>query len=457
MTVIVYVINDTILFYKRSIQMNNIIKLKQYSLSSKFFKLALIVFIMCCSCFTHNNEYVLNARERSVVKLYDTFNNRDDVPENPFENEEGTEDDPYKITSVDDLRYFAETINNGMDDYADKYLKLMNDIDLVDVTWQPIGSATDTERSVTYFSGNLDGNNKVISNLSLSYTDSIPNSIGLFDTIDNASIKNLILENCSIYSEDNNSHDMSLGILAGTAYDSTIENCSINNSHIIINNNVNDYSFDVYVGGLVGNLNTISAIYRAGQSDPHTNIIANCYIRNCKVLMNSAKYIAGLVGNAINADIHGCHTDNSGININNNVVCIAGLIAHTEDTTVQKCYSECNVRANYVVYDAAALIGYTELTEVENCYASGDVRVIKSLNADQGDDDYSVVSGLVGYAESSSTINNCCATGHVYLKEVGADNTKVSGLVGFLSSNSSVDNSYYDREVRIKEYKSFGY
>ena len=67
----------------------------------------------------------------------------------------GTIDDPYQIMTVDDLK--------AVGDYTAQSsvcFKLMNDIDLTGVVWNPIGSTIDNA-----FEGTFDGNGKVITGL----------------------------------------------------------------------------------------------------------------------------------------------------------------------------------------------------------------------------------------------------------------------------------------------------
>ena len=64
----------------------------------------------------------------------------------------GTQDNPWLISTVEDLQKLAETVNNG-EDYSGKYFEQTSDLDLTGVNWEPIGY-TD---GGYYFSGNYDG------------------------------------------------------------------------------------------------------------------------------------------------------------------------------------------------------------------------------------------------------------------------------------------------------------
>ena len=87
----------------------------------------------------------------------------------------GTEADPYKISTLDDLKDLQKQVNEGYYQYADKWFALMGDIDMKNELWKPIGTseshkdAVDPDRrgELSNFAGNLDGNNFTIKNLNV--------------------------------------------------------------------------------------------------------------------------------------------------------------------------------------------------------------------------------------------------------------------------------------------------
>ena len=50
----------------------------------------------------------------------------------------GTVTDPWVISTVDDLQKLAETVNDG-ESYSGKYFIQDTDLDLMGITWEPIG------------------------------------------------------------------------------------------------------------------------------------------------------------------------------------------------------------------------------------------------------------------------------------------------------------------------------
>ena len=114
-----------------------------------------------------------------------------------------TVDGVYEIATASALKFFADKVNAGDDYFAGKTLILVNDIDLANVEWTPIGSAYKDHG----FMGNFDGNGMTIKNLKM--TQLTPDAdgyvyAGLFGVTegtdkDNSNfIKNLTIENVNI-------------------------------------------------------------------------------------------------------------------------------------------------------------------------------------------------------------------------------------------------------------------
>ena len=89
---------------------------------------------------------------------------------------EGTEQSPYQITNAEELAWFRDTVNNGT---TDIHAKLLHDIDLKNVSWEPIGTQEHP------YTGTFDGNAYTIENFWLGdYTKPDPISKkGLFGRI----------------------------------------------------------------------------------------------------------------------------------------------------------------------------------------------------------------------------------------------------------------------------------
>jgi hypothetical protein len=113
-----------------------------------------------------------------------------------------------EISSAKDLQKVA-------DDLAGDYV-LTEDIDLSDLEFTPIGNNTEP------FTGTFDGDGHIISNLDISVEDSEESSFtGLFGILENATVRNLALENCIVTSETTGG--IYAGIIAGKMKNSLVE------------------------------------------------------------------------------------------------------------------------------------------------------------------------------------------------------------------------------------------
>lgn len=122
-------------------------------------------------------------------------------------NGEGTKDNPYQITSDEEMQAFAYSVNSG-NDYSGIYFSLSED-----VTTGPI--ATDGN----IFSGVFDGNGHTITvSIHSGYKD-----VGLFGRIENATIRELKV--AGSLSSLGDLTDGGSGALVGYAKNSTITDC----------------------------------------------------------------------------------------------------------------------------------------------------------------------------------------------------------------------------------------
>ena len=134
---------------------------------------------------------------------------------------EGTKESPYQITSAEELAWFRDTVNNGK---TKIHARLLHDIDLKNVSWEPIGTQEKP------YNGTFDGNAYTISNFWLGdYTKPDPISekglfgrIGLGGTIQDLVVK---VDYMGSTMNANNFNVTKCGLIA--AYNGgTIQRCS---------------------------------------------------------------------------------------------------------------------------------------------------------------------------------------------------------------------------------------
>ena len=149
----------------------------------------------------------------------------------------GSSADPYLIESVENLEWLRQEVANGnsFGTHPDAgnnkaYFKQTADIDYQNATVTPIGSFS-TSKS---FNGIYDGSNHIIKNIKI---DANQQGVGFFGKTFTATIKNVHLENASVYSHGK----AYVGGIVGHGY-ATIDNCSFEGS----------VGYGYQVGGIAG-------------------------------------------------------------------------------------------------------------------------------------------------------------------------------------------------------------
>lgn len=164
----------------------------------------------------------------------------------------GTEGDPYIIRGARDLAGLAKIVNDG-DDMKGKFLRLEDDVDLLDIEWIPIGwNISNSENRG--FAGNFDGAGHSIAKMKItrvSHEGGASSTIrsdaaGLFGYLTNdATVANLFVEG----SEHDNKTSFN-GLLTGYSAPKLARNCVVSGD--ITNGGGAAYGGNSYVGGLGG-------------------------------------------------------------------------------------------------------------------------------------------------------------------------------------------------------------
>lgn len=146
-----------------------------------------------------------------------------------------SESSDYYISTPAQLAGLAFLVSQGIR-FNDKYVVLMNNLNLVAHYWRPIG----TEENP--FCGVFVGNSKVISGVHIECTSPEERNTGLFGFIDNASIFDFALEDSRIVGAENT------GGIVGFAAGATLRNCHVGNSVAISASQFNPFN----IGGIIG-------------------------------------------------------------------------------------------------------------------------------------------------------------------------------------------------------------
>ena len=280
----------------------------------------------------------------------------------------GTERNPWLISTADDLKTLADTVNNGEPyTYTREYFLQTNDIDLSNVVWEPIGY-TDSDY---YFSGHYDGGDYIISNaVSTGKLDEDGQATaGIFGCVMDGSVSNLHVRNADFTASGDESYGPAGGV-TGIAYGATIENCTVENSRVESERMPDD---STCAGGIAG--------YAIGATFSNCASISNQIV--------STAYAGGFVGEIDDDEEYGVE----GFTTYTNCYVSNGTVTATTDSTQGSSFAG----------GFAGMVTYDKLI-VTNCY------VYNTTLSTEGTSGNIVSTGaLAGYLHNGSTISatNC--------------------------------------------------
>ena len=320
---------------------------------------------------------------------------------NVFDQGSGTADDPYIISSIDDLKLFRETVNGTGFTYEGQYLKIADgaEFDLSDEQWTSIGTSSKK------FMGAFDGNGATINGLTVVCNFG---TYGLFGYIFGATIKNMKFVDVKLEYNGSNRSAVA-GCLYGT---NTIENIEVSGS--IAGND--------YVGGVAGRpyLNA---------SNPGTLTIKNC-VNNATI--SGKTKVGGIVGYA-RADVAGstlCVVEGC---TNNGVVSgqyAGGIAGWSYNAELTSCANTAKASGTT---SAGGIVGSTnQNSRFESCKNAGEILQEGSSDSGTG------AGGIVGVSNSGVTVVTKSAnTGSI------AGVKSAGGIIGGTqASGDSIDNCY---------------
>ena len=296
---------------------------------------------------------------------------------NSFFSGDGSQNNPYIITTPVQLEQLATYVNEGNTTYSNKHYKLGNDIDLSDYGenynfgrgWVPIGIIG----NANYFTGVFDGNNYVITNLHIK--NSSIYAAGLFGFL-NGTVKNLGV------SVNINSIG-TVGGVAGTNYSSgNISNCYTTGS-------VNSLS---HSGGIVGN---------------NYGRVSTCY-SSCTVnaSSNDNTSAGGVAGYNYNGNVSNCYsTGDVSASSSSHTVRAGGIVGWNEYGSVSYCYSINTVTSSSSHYESTShsggIVGRNYYGSISNCAALNSriysVGVTKRFGRVVGSNDYGTHSNNIAF------------------------------------------------------------
>ena len=303
-------------------------------------------------------------------------------------------------------------------------------------TWDPIGSSSDR------FTAIFDGNNNRISGLAIDRASS--SDVGLFSTLNNATIRNLKLTDIRITGNDN------VGALVGDATGSN----TLSNIELIGNANQEASDAEIKgnganVGGLVGQFSgtisdassslTVRGVNNTGglvgQTDNDTTIDNSWASGEVSSTGNNTTRYGGLVGHNNGAIRNSWASGNVYSNTGHGNGQYGGLAGYNSDGIISNSWASGNLSSNgNVNTHYGGLVG-TNTGTIHNSWASGNLSSNGTFNGQYG--------GLVG--ENAGSISNSWASGNVS-RNINGSNSNYGGLVGW-NSLGIISNSWASGEV----------
>ena len=295
----------------------------------------------------------------------------------------GTLDDPYQIATRNDLILLSQKVEESTEvnprnpaqvrAFEGKYFKVMNDIDMSNYKFTPIGPSY-TKR----FGGIFDGGNHTISNLFVEREDYYAGLFGLADTT--AVLKNVILTNPDI---SNTSH-YAAALVSWTYGD--VDNCHVSGGTVIANGQV--------VGGLAGSVNgsltnsTATGVSVAGASGWTGGLVGQVVggLRNCSATSmvvrgypGSGTAFGGLAG-MILCDCENLYFEGlmDGYSLGapssgSTGIVTGGITGMLNSSTMKNAFAVGTVMGRNSYCEVGGLVGRAQSATIENAYFRGRV------------------------------------------------------------------------------------
>lgn len=305
-----------------------------------------------------------------------------------FSGGSGTEVDPYRITTAQDLNNIRNNLGSGL------CFKLMNDIDLTSFLsttttgWTPIGTYSNNGDIGNAFKGNFDGNGNTISGfwIDLNYpVVSDYNCAGLFGYMAYGNLRNLNVKTNST------------------------KNVKCNNCK--------------YVGILVG--------YKAWDYY-QSNAFASCSVKGDVYANGSSGMGVGLLSGCVVQSINDCRAEGN-INDNSTWGHTGGLVGYSYSCNKSAFIGNVTTKNSYSV----GLLSSYIATSGVNCYAVGNLNVNPVW-------DNSSIGGLV---EGSNSIKNSYCSTKISFSSNPPSNINIGSLIGKTSNISSIQNNFYNSDI----------
>lgn len=328
------------------------------------------------------------------------------------------------ISNYADLITFRNLVNNGNsfettenNTTTKTTIILQSDIIMNNNNWIPIGIYGFP------FKGDFDGNNHTISNFEV-YASEYNIHYGLFGNIQNTgTINNLNIENVFISEHVNMTTDTNYSVLCGYMNKTTkILNCHANNCKILIWNA--NLSINFHIGGLIG---------RAMD----TSTVNNCSLINSHIDAYGNQYLSGLIGGGDSTAIFTNSYCEVIINYQmpSNSSFYGALKGFSGTANVTNCYSINTIRVKNFIQ--GQISGFIYSGTINNCY------VITNIDVEINNNSGGVY--INGFSAIATNKTLCYVNPNITYKIIKkTNNIKIGNFSGYSSNKTNnyvVDNS----------------
>ncbi|MGN0480888.1 MAG: InlB B-repeat-containing protein [Lachnospiraceae bacterium] len=376
----------------------------------------------------------------------------------------GTAEDPYIITTAQELANMSYIVNAGLQNsdgknYYELCYKLGGDIDIGGKQWVPIGGIKNGTSYLYDFKGSFDGDNHTISNLTFNAVNTNYETLGrsglFYEISGNAEIKNVKLENV----------DISMKGVSG-ALVATIDGgyTTFSNCHVLSGTITSTSTVMQYFGGLIG--------ASTCNSKESSITITNC--TNRATVTGSSTYndyVGGIIGYTRYGEINISNCYNYGTLSSKYYV--GGIVAYTygngANITILNCGNEGSINSKYYAGGIVGIATIPDATDsghrftISGCYNKG---AITSTNSSRAGGIVGCVGGktylylIIERCYSAGTVTSDIYGSHIYDTESENYSTQSVSVKNCVYTGDKVayfgtgDNDAFNRKVTAEELES---
>ena len=379
---------------------------------------------------------------------------QDPTPVRPAKGD-GTEGNPFQITNIGELYWFAGFVNKTVTapdltvEPTDACAELMNDITVNDRLLTEDGALSGTSGLVEWipigltagYDGTFDGNGKTVSGIYCAPQDATKTYYGFFSHIDAGCVRNLTLVDSYVCAPAKNT--AYTGGITGQVYkNGTVENChfdgTVTTAITVDSENKENYTH-LEFGGIAG--------YVQGK-------VRNCTVRG--LISGYGRLVGGIAAYVNDGEVSGCVNEVTVENTRSDTgyYYTGGIAAAIRQGTVRDCCNTGNVSSGWI---SAGIVCHVEDqgSTVSRCWNEGEIKNgsgIVCLLKGTVQNCYNtgkVECGIVGQANSGSSITYC--------HNVGQISSTGSPIWDVFSSDVEIADCYYMADSETDEYDGTTY